>query len=375
MKAILLNRILLVLSFIGLFVAGSLSLEMYLNVVLPCGPGHGCAVVASDPSSRLFGILPVAYIGFAGYILFAGLAIARALTVVNDRKLVQIGFAASVGGAIYSVYLQYLSFFHIHAVCPYCLTSAITMVITVIAYAMLNGTVGNQESPTSDLSKVDTWLVTGLPVVLVLGLAMMASNDRAPRNLAPNAKIKDPGVNDLVTKDSKVFGDIDAPITVVEFADLCCPACQKTSPQVKEFVMQHMGKVRLVFKDFPLSIHPLGKLTATVSECAQESGRFWDFAMGIMGLQRQPESVDEVLGVAKSCGLKPDDIRKRLQDPKDPVYDRVATDLNLGHAVGVESTPTFFILAKSFKTQTAGPRDVLTLLNSDTYKPILTGNG
>ena len=374
-KAILLNRILLILSFIGLFVAGALSLEMLLNVVLPCGETHGCATVAADPSSRLFGVLPVAYIGFAGYLLFAGLAIARTMNVANDKKLVQVGYGAAVLGALYSVYLQYLSFFHIHAICPYCLTSAITMILTLIVYAMLAGTVEKEIVQGGEMSRLDTWLVTGLPIALVLGLSLMASNDKAPAILAKGAKLTNPELKDLVTSDSKIFGDDSAPITVVEFADLCCPTCQKLSPKVKQFVNLHAGKVRLVFKDFPLNIHPLSRVAATIGEYAQEHGRFWDYIMDVMGLERQPDSAAEILDIAKSCGLDPNDITKRLKNSKDPLYDRVTNDLNLGHEVGVSSTPTFFIFAGSIPTVTCGPQEIMDKLDGDRYKPLLASNG
>ena len=369
-KAYLLNRILLVLSFVGLFVAGALSIEKFLNVTLPCGETHGCATVAKDPSSMLFGVLPVAYIGLAGYVLFAGLAIARTMTVPNDEKLVKIGFAAACAGALFSIYLQYLSFFKIHAICPYCLTSAITMILTVIVYWMLMGTVGKEEVASGEVGKVDMWLIGGLPLAVFVILGVMSSSDQKPPLLA-GGKIVDPGFNDLVPKDPKTYGTEGAPLLVVEFADLCCPACQDKSPKVKQFITQHQGKVRLIFRNFPLNMHPLSRTAAVIGEYAQEKGRFWDYAMSVMGLNRQPDSAAEILGIAKSCGLDVADIRARLKNTKDPLYQKVTDDLNVGHSVGVNSTPTFFILPKGGKTQTCGPKEILELLNSPQFSSLV----
>ena len=371
-KANLLNRILLILSFVGLFVAGALTIEKLMNVDLPCGESHGCATVARDPSSMLFGVIPVAYIGLAGYILFAGLAIARTMGKPNDERLTKLGFYASIIGATYSVYLQYLSFFHIHAVCPYCLTSAITMLLTVTVYTMLKGTIVIEETQASELGKLDMWLVGGLPLVVMVTLGMMASSDQTVHSgKLVGATITNPTYDDLVSKTPKAYGPEVAPMTIVEFADLCCPACQDKSPKVKQFVSSHYGKIRLVFRNFPLNMHPLSRVAATVGEIAHERGRFWDYAMGVMGLNRQPESAAEILDIAKGCGLDKDEIRRRLKDSKDPVFQRVTDDLNLGHQVGVNSTPTFFILTKGHPAASCGPKEILDLLASKQYESIL----
>jgi len=371
-KAILLNRILLILSFVGLFVAGALTIEKLLNVDLPCGESHGCATVAKDPSSMLFGVIPVAYIGLAGYLLFAGLAVARTMGKANDEKLTTYGFYASVVGVCYSLYLQYLSFFHIHAICPYCLTSAITMIATVTAYFLLKGTIGKEVLEPGEMGKLDMWLVGGLPLVVLLSLGMMASSDQSVHTgKLVGATITDPTYDDLVPKMPKVFGPEDAAMTIVEFADLCCPACQDKSPKVKQFASSHFGKVKIVFRDFPLNMHPLSRVAAAVGEIAHEKGKFWDYALSVMGLNRQPESAAEILDLAKGCGLDPKEIRTRLKDTKDPVFQRVTDDLNLGHQVGVNSTPTFFVLTKGHKAESCGPKEIMDLLASKQYESIL----
>ena len=176
-KALLLNRVLLVLAFIGLFVAGALSMEKALNISLPCGNKTGCDLVAADKSSMLFGVIPVAYIGLAGYILFAGLAIARAMKSPYDARFVKIGFIAAAIGTAFSLYLQFISFFHIHAVCPYCLTSAITMILTLIGYGLLNSAIKTDNPPAQDLAKLDLWLLGGLPFAVVVGLALLSGGD------------------------------------------------------------------------------------------------------------------------------------------------------------------------------------------------------
>jgi len=370
-KAILLNRLLLVLAFIGLFVASALSMEKLLNISLPCGNATGCDMVASDPSSSLLGI-PVAYIGFFGYVLMATLAIIRTLKTPYDLRLVSVGYIAAGVGAAFSIYLQYISFFRIHAVCPYCLTSAITMILTLGTYAMLWKDVKKNPVPEQEMGKLDLWMVAGLPFVIVVSLGLVSSNGGAKVGLDVG-KIE-MNEKSLVPENANSLGHSDAPITIVEFADMCCPTCQKTSPKVKQFAEDNPGTVRLVYRQFPLKMHPLGSVSAAMSEYAAEKGRFWDFAISVMGLMRQPNSIDELFDIAKSIGLDPNDMRKRLSDKNDIVFDRVTRDMDVGHAVGVTATPTFIILAKGMQPTSAGP-EVLDKLNGPAYKKILLGNG
>ncbi len=371
-KAILLNRILLILSFIGVFVAGALSIEKALNISLPCGNETGCDAVAAHPSSMLFGVLPVAYIGLAGYLLLAGLAISRAMKTPYDTKMVTIGLGASVFGAAFSIYLQYTSFTVIHAICPYCLTSAITMIMTLIVYVMLYQAHVKDPAPATDLSRFDMWSIAGIPFVIVVAIALMGSSKASPKGLSTNALEQNQAA--LVPEDANVFGPSDAGITVVEFADMCCPSCQKNSPIVKDFAHSNPKTVRIVYRHFPMKMHEFGKMSAAMGEYAAEKHRFWDFTMSVMGLQRQPESVAELLGIARSVGLDSDDMTKRLSNPSDPVYDRVTRDMNLGHKIGVTSTPTFIILAKGIPPISCGPSEIMDKLKGPTYRSIILGH-
>jgi len=371
-KAILLNRILLVLAFVGLFVASALSLEKVLNISLPCGNNTGCDIIASDPSSALFGV-PVAYFGFFGYVMLAGLAIMRTLRTPYDLRLVSVGLIASVIGTIFSGYLQYQSFFRIHAVCPYCLTSAITMLVTLVVYGLLWKEVQARPLPETEIGKLDLWMVAGLPFAMVLILGVVSGLQ--PANKGLDRGKMETNEKSLIPDNPKVFGHMDAPVTIVEFADLCCHSCQETAPKVKAFAEANPSTVKIIFRHFPLKMHKLGSTAAAMGEYAAEKGRFWDFAVSVMGLMRQPDSVQELLDIAKSIGLDTADMQKRLSNKNDPIYDRVTQDMNVGHNVGVSATPTFIILAKGVPPVSAGPSDVLDKLGHDPYKKLLQGSG
>ncbi len=119
------------LSAAGLLVAGYLSFERLTGGNLVCSRWAQCDTVNSSPYARFFGV-PVAFIGFAGYLLLLGLALAAlAADGGRPRRLLLLGFLLSLGGVGFSAYLTYLEIYVIKAVCSWCVASA--TIITLLA--------------------------------------------------------------------------------------------------------------------------------------------------------------------------------------------------------------------------------------------------
>lgn len=73
-------------------------------------------------------------------------------------------------------------------------------------------------------------------------------------------------------------GPKDAKVTIVEFSDFQCPFCSRVFPTVEQIMKEYNGKVRLVFKNFPLlSLHPHAQKAAEAAACAKAQGKFWEF--------------------------------------------------------------------------------------------------
>lgn len=73
-------------------------------------------------------------------------------------------------------------------------------------------------------------------------------------------------------------GPNDAPVTIVEFSDFECPFCQRAYPTVEQIMSEYKGKVRLVYKQLPLTnLHPHAQGAALASVCAQKQNKFWDY--------------------------------------------------------------------------------------------------
>jgi protein-disulfide isomerase len=171
------------------------------------------------------------------------------------------------------------------------------------------------------------------------------------------------------------IGPKDAKVTIVEFADLQCSACQTHSPMVKGFAQEYPDKVRLVFRHFPLDKkHQWAMPAAAVAEYAAEKGKFWDFIREVMALNRELEGPDELYAIAKTVGLNVEDLQKRMTNPEDKAYKDVVKDMNLAGELGIVYTPTFFIVSDGGNSvEVTTSKDVLETLNSPKYKKIING--
>jgi len=91
-----------------------------------CTAAGGCETVNTSPYSTLGGI-PVALIGLGAYLVIGGLAFAATRDWPIGEMAPLLIFGLSLIGVLYSAYLTYLELFVIHAVCPWCVVSALLM--------------------------------------------------------------------------------------------------------------------------------------------------------------------------------------------------------------------------------------------------------
>jgi len=382
-SAVALNRILIALGFVGLFVAAYLSIGHILHIALPCGISHGCDVVARHPTSYLTGDaikggIPVAYLGVVGYLILTILAVARSVRgVENTRPLVWAGFVISAAGSAYSGFLTYTALYTIHATCIWCISSALTMVVTTIVYAaMLQMDV---EKPTVSKSSTDLVFASAMFLVAAIALGIgviQLKSSGTPLDAATIPMIQSGKVN-LIEPTSHILGHEDAPVTIVEFADLLCPACEATYPKLEEIVKNSNGKVRVVFHHFPLIMkedHKMAMPAATIAEIAGEEGKFWAYVSAVYARQNADlQTPDSILELARGVGLDVERIKKRLVDPNDKALKRVTDDFNLANRLKISSTPTLFLMANGVDVRTIEANELETVLASEPYKSIMNG--
>lgn len=141
-------------------------------------------------------------------------------------------------------------------------------------------------------------------------------------------------------------GDINAPVTIVEFSDYECPFCARfysqTLPLLEEEYI-NTGKVKLVFKDFPLDFHPLADDASIAANCVFEQlGNEKYFEMHDYIFDNQRSLSNNLLNsYAKELGVDETKYNSCIEDPQSKL--EVQQDLQEGSQLGVSGTPSFII--------------------------------
>jgi protein-disulfide isomerase len=151
--------------------------------------------------------------------------------------------------------------------------------------------------------------------------------------------------------DDPMLGSPNAKVLIIEFGDYQCPSCRMfwkdVEPRLKKEYID-TGKVKLVFRDFPLTgIHPEALLAAMAVDCAADQEKYWQYHDKVF--REQYNKGDDVIRFkaadlkkwAKDAGLEPAKFDQCLDSEK--YKNEVMKDRADGEAAGIQGTPTFFI--------------------------------
>ena len=136
------------------------------------------------------------------------------------------------------------------------------------------------------------------------------------------------------------LGPKDAPVTIVEFSDFQCPYCARVRADLARLRERHPGKLRLVFRDFPLAMHKEARKAAEAGRCADEQGKFWEMHDRLFGDQKRLQ-LEDLKQRAAEIGLDPQAFGSCLDSGR--TGGAVKGDLAEGARYGVTRTPTFFV--------------------------------
>ena len=144
-------------------------------------------------------------------------------------------------------------------------------------------------------------------------------------------------------------GNPDAPVTIMEFGDYQCPACQNFFRQAKPILdvsYIQPGRVKFVFYDFPLEgAHPNAFLAARAARCAGDQDGYWEYHDRLFQEQlswsMQADPVGDFVGFAADLGLDRGTFRSCLRS--DMHADVISANQLLALQLGVQSTPTVML--------------------------------
>lgn len=153
-------------------------------------------------------------------------------------------------------------------------------------------------------------------------------------------------LTDTVSSTDWVRGDENASVVLIEYGDFQCPACGAYYPMIKNLENEFAGKMRFVYRHFPLKqIHKNADISARASEAAGKQGKFWEMYDKLFENQtawsESPDAKKIFTGYAEDLGFNLDIFTEDLDS--DDIKNKISNDYESGIKSKVNSTPTFFL--------------------------------
>lgn len=199
----------------------------------------------------------------------------------------------------------------------------------------------------------DKGLIIGILVttVLIVGGVFYFTKDnsgtpttQAPVSstiLVPQDEYKTGGIVDgnyLAASDS-------AKLTLVEFGDYECPACEQYHPVVKKILIMYPGKINFVFRNFPLTQHKNAQISAQAAEAAGLQNKYWQMHDKIFESSSEWNTSSDAksvfIGYAENLGLNVEQFKNDIDSSK--VKDEIQSDMTDGNLVKLNATPTYYL--------------------------------
>jgi protein-disulfide isomerase len=153
--------------------------------------------------------------------------------------------------------------------------------------------------------------------------------------------------NTSVAVDQRVRGNLDAPVTMVEYSDFTCGFCLKffkeTWPRLQARYV-NTGKVRFLYKDYPRADQGPGLAAAVAARCAGDQGAYWPMHDRLFA-ERARLDQDLFLQHAKTLGLDQAGFSKCLRDGRH--VQAIFQDRQEANSWGFRGTPGFVIMRSS----------------------------
>lgn len=347
-------------------------------------PGFDCDKVNASKFSKFFGIPLGAYGLFFFLALGFFVLTAQRYFKVSQEVIWDVALFSTSTALVPCIYLIWVSAFIIEVFCPFCLMLDLNVLLLFVISARSCWQRGLASSISAGFIAYLNFasnliLAKHRPLLgfFILGGLLLLSlssgkilNDLVHRPRADQRKeavglfvqqwfenwsTLQPDPSPIILLQSG-FGDfhlgaLDAKFTVIEFADFQCPACKRASESLKRILDRHKGTTSFVFKSYPLdvscnphmerAVFPLSCKAAAMVRCAGEQGgdKFWQMHDALFASEFITAS--SLAEIPSELGLDANSLEECVDGPG--VKRRLLQDIELGHRLGVTSTPSFFI--------------------------------
>jgi len=216
-----------------------------------------------------------------------------------------------------------------------------------------------QKARTASVIKNLSILLVIVGVVVGIGYGLVKLSD-------PNTSFA-PELSGEVGSSDHIKGNVDAPVTLVEYGDYQCPGCAAYYPLIIQAEENFKDTLRVVFRHFPLPGHANALPAAYAAEAASMQGKFWEMSELLYAFQNDWSELGDTQSkfdeYAQSLEL---DMEKFHQDmSSDEVKNKVEDDLQSGIDSKINATPTFYINGSKVEKLPASPQAFFDLIQKE----------
>ena len=209
---------------------------------------------------------------------------------------------------------------------------------------------------------------TGNLLIIAMGIAVGAGGGLLLArsgliNWRPSGgeKLRDLSVASPGAKPPHARGDINAPVTIEEFADFQCPPCNAFHYDLRMIEVEYGSRVRVIFRNYPLQrIHKNALLAARASEAGDLQGHSWEMHDRLYETQDQwGEATDarqRFIVYARDLQLNEEKFERDLDGEQ--TAQRVAADYERGQSIEINGTPTIFINGREIPKESVTPKGI-----------------
>jgi protein-disulfide isomerase len=206
-------------------------------------------------------------------------------------------------------------------------------------------------------------IVIVLLAAIAGGWVLLRSSQQSRNSANPTP---DPALAVQGAEPPHIRGNPNAPVTLEEFGDFQCPSCGGYYSELKKIEAEFGDRLRVIFREFPLSpMHEHALMAAQVAEAAGLQGKFWEMHDKLYENQEkwvhEKDLIPIFVDYAKQLGLDTDRFMKDLNGEQ--VAARIFQDGKRGHALGLNSTPMFFVNGKEAKDEQWKPEGLRAMIN------------
>src|SRR5262245_48116467 len=167
-----------------------------------------------------------------------------------------------------------------------------------------------------------------------------------------------------------IRGNPDSPVTLEEYGDFQCPPCGMFAVFLSQLEKEYDSRLRVVFRNFPLTMHEHAREAALAAEAAGMQGRFWEMHDVLYREQetwsKAPNAPELFESYAGTIGLDLDKFKKDMNGEKASA--RVDSDRQRGESLGIQTTPTMVINNQPVEAKDRNPDGIRAEINAALQK-------